>query len=158
MPLSSLSAWVLFFPPSLPAFISWTLFSNLVKCNIWCSVPELSSENLRTCFQIVNAYIYLSATDFLQVRHTNTYTHTYTDTNSHTTYRTSPRLYEFYFHRTMQNHCVGPSVICWKTSRMRDRSKCSRYRQSIPLTHITKLDLFILSLTFLRVHLFIPPP
>ncbi|KAI3372761.1 hypothetical protein L3Q82_023218 [Scortum barcoo] len=27
---------------------------------------ELSSENLRTCFQIVNAYIYLSATDFLQ--------------------------------------------------------------------------------------------
>uniref|UniRef100_A0AAQ4P8I1 Importin-11 n=1 Tax=Gasterosteus aculeatus aculeatus TaxID=481459 RepID=A0AAQ4P8I1_GASAC len=28
---------------------------------------ELSSENLRTCFQIVNAYLYLSATDFLQV-------------------------------------------------------------------------------------------
>ncbi|KAJ7993623.1 hypothetical protein DPEC_G00256550 [Dallia pectoralis] len=27
---------------------------------------ELSSENLRTCFQIVNAYIYLSASDFLQ--------------------------------------------------------------------------------------------
>ncbi|KAK6313472.1 hypothetical protein J4Q44_G00168190 [Coregonus suidteri] len=27
---------------------------------------ELSSENLRTCLQIVNAYIYLSATDFLQ--------------------------------------------------------------------------------------------
>ncbi|KAM3868244.1 importin-11 [Diretmus argenteus] len=27
---------------------------------------ELSSENLRTCFQIVNAYIYLSATEFLQ--------------------------------------------------------------------------------------------
>uniref|UniRef100_A0A674MF85 Importin-11 n=1 Tax=Takifugu rubripes TaxID=31033 RepID=A0A674MF85_TAKRU len=27
---------------------------------------ELSSENLRTCFQIVNAYLYLSATDFLQ--------------------------------------------------------------------------------------------
>uniref|UniRef100_A0A673ZEI3 Importin-11 n=1 Tax=Salmo trutta TaxID=8032 RepID=A0A673ZEI3_SALTR len=27
---------------------------------------EMSSENLRTCFQIVNAYIYLSATDFLQ--------------------------------------------------------------------------------------------
>uniref|UniRef100_A0A3Q3G2L6 Importin-11 n=1 Tax=Kryptolebias marmoratus TaxID=37003 RepID=A0A3Q3G2L6_KRYMA len=26
----------------------------------------LSSENLRTCFQIVNAYIYLSATEFLQ--------------------------------------------------------------------------------------------
>ncbi|KAJ3604292.1 hypothetical protein NHX12_029033 [Muraenolepis orangiensis] len=31
-----------------------------------CSVSELSSENMRTCFQIVNAYIYLSATDFLQ--------------------------------------------------------------------------------------------
>ncbi|XP_047197226.1 importin-11 [Hippoglossus stenolepis] len=27
---------------------------------------ELSSENLRTCFQIVNAYIYLSAAEFLQ--------------------------------------------------------------------------------------------
>ncbi|XP_034026426.1 importin-11 [Thalassophryne amazonica] len=27
---------------------------------------ELSSENLRTCFQIVNAYLYLSATEFLQ--------------------------------------------------------------------------------------------
>uniref|UniRef100_A0A3B4Y3B8 Importin-11 n=1 Tax=Seriola lalandi dorsalis TaxID=1841481 RepID=A0A3B4Y3B8_SERLL len=27
---------------------------------------EMSSENLRTCFQIVNAYIYLSATEFLQ--------------------------------------------------------------------------------------------
>uniref|UniRef100_A0A665X736 Importin-11 n=1 Tax=Echeneis naucrates TaxID=173247 RepID=A0A665X736_ECHNA len=27
---------------------------------------ELSSENVRTCFQIVNAYIYLSATEFLQ--------------------------------------------------------------------------------------------
>ncbi|XP_058492386.1 importin-11 [Solea solea] len=27
---------------------------------------ELSSENLRTCFHIVNAYIYLSATEFLQ--------------------------------------------------------------------------------------------
>uniref|UniRef100_A0A8C3G460 Importin-11 n=1 Tax=Cyclopterus lumpus TaxID=8103 RepID=A0A8C3G460_CYCLU len=27
---------------------------------------DLSSENLRTCFQIVNAYLYLSATDFLQ--------------------------------------------------------------------------------------------
>uniref|UniRef100_A0A9J7XFE8 Importin-11 n=1 Tax=Cyprinus carpio carpio TaxID=630221 RepID=A0A9J7XFE8_CYPCA len=27
---------------------------------------ELSSENVRTCFQIINAYIYLSATDFLQ--------------------------------------------------------------------------------------------
>uniref|UniRef100_A0A3P9HP15 Importin-11 n=1 Tax=Oryzias latipes TaxID=8090 RepID=A0A3P9HP15_ORYLA len=27
---------------------------------------ELSSENLRTCFQIVNAYIYLSASEFLQ--------------------------------------------------------------------------------------------
>ncbi|KAF3851212.1 hypothetical protein F7725_012984 [Dissostichus mawsoni] len=28
--------------------------------------PHMSSENLRTCFQIVNAYLYLSATDFLQ--------------------------------------------------------------------------------------------
>ncbi|XP_068614105.1 importin-11-like [Brachionichthys hirsutus] len=27
---------------------------------------ELSPENLRTCFQIINAYIYLSATEFLQ--------------------------------------------------------------------------------------------
>ncbi|KAG7481216.1 hypothetical protein MATL_G00064160 [Megalops atlanticus] len=27
---------------------------------------ELSSENLRTCFQIINAYTYLSATEFLQ--------------------------------------------------------------------------------------------
>ncbi|TRY54416.1 hypothetical protein DNTS_023688 [Danionella cerebrum] len=27
---------------------------------------KLSSENVRTCFQIINAYIYLSATDFLQ--------------------------------------------------------------------------------------------
>ncbi|MBN3312396.1 IPO11 protein, partial [Atractosteus spatula] len=27
---------------------------------------ELSSENLRTCFQIINAYVYLSSTDFLQ--------------------------------------------------------------------------------------------
>ncbi|CAL8330961.1 unnamed protein product, partial [Arctogadus glacialis] len=27
---------------------------------------ELTSENMRTCFQIINAYIYLSATDFLQ--------------------------------------------------------------------------------------------
>uniref|UniRef100_A0A7N6BG30 Importin-11 n=1 Tax=Anabas testudineus TaxID=64144 RepID=A0A7N6BG30_ANATE len=27
---------------------------------------ELSSENLRTCFQIINAYVYLSATEFLQ--------------------------------------------------------------------------------------------
>lgn len=27
---------------------------------------EMSSENVRTCFQIVNAYLYLSATDFLQ--------------------------------------------------------------------------------------------
>uniref|UniRef100_A0A8C4S9Z7 Importin-11 n=1 Tax=Erpetoichthys calabaricus TaxID=27687 RepID=A0A8C4S9Z7_ERPCA len=27
---------------------------------------ELSSENLRTCFQIVNAYVFLSATEFLQ--------------------------------------------------------------------------------------------
>lgn len=27
---------------------------------------ELSSENVRTCFQIISAYIYLSATDFLQ--------------------------------------------------------------------------------------------
>uniref|UniRef100_A0A8C6PNF4 Importin-11 n=1 Tax=Nothobranchius furzeri TaxID=105023 RepID=A0A8C6PNF4_NOTFU len=27
---------------------------------------ELSAENLRTCFQIVNAYIYLAATEFLQ--------------------------------------------------------------------------------------------
>ncbi|KAK5932374.1 hypothetical protein CgunFtcFv8_004081 [Champsocephalus gunnari] len=26
----------------------------------------MSSENMRTCFQIVNAYLYLSATDFLQ--------------------------------------------------------------------------------------------
>uniref|UniRef100_A0A672GCJ5 Importin-11 n=1 Tax=Salarias fasciatus TaxID=181472 RepID=A0A672GCJ5_SALFA len=33
---------------------------------------ELSSENLRTCFQIVNAYIYLSATEFLQVSLTHT--------------------------------------------------------------------------------------
>jgi len=31
------------------------------------SISELSSENVRTCFQIINAYIYLSATDFLQV-------------------------------------------------------------------------------------------
>lgn len=30
-------------------------------------VAEVSSENLRTCFQIVNAYLYLSATEFLQV-------------------------------------------------------------------------------------------
>nr|XP_046243675.1 importin-11 [Scatophagus argus] len=30
------------------------------------ALMELSSENLRTCFQIVNAYIYLSATEFLQ--------------------------------------------------------------------------------------------
>ncbi|KAM7391440.1 hypothetical protein PAMP_022129 [Pampus punctatissimus] len=31
------------------------------------ALMELSSENMRTCFQIVNAYIYLSATEFLQV-------------------------------------------------------------------------------------------
>lgn len=30
-------------------------------------VAEVSAENLRTCFQIVNAYLYLSATEFLQV-------------------------------------------------------------------------------------------
>lgn len=37
------------------------------------SVSELSSENLRTCFQIINAYVYLSATEFLQVRRTKPY-------------------------------------------------------------------------------------
>lgn len=42
---------------------------QFVKCNIYISVLELSSENLRTCFHIVNGYIYLSATEFLQVRH-----------------------------------------------------------------------------------------
>ncbi|XP_076021290.1 importin-11 isoform X1 [Genypterus blacodes] len=36
------------------------LFQNM------SALLELSSENLRTCFQIVNAYLYLSATDFLQ--------------------------------------------------------------------------------------------
>lgn len=46
-------------------------FFLVVKIFIVFSVPELSSENLRTCFQIVNAYLYLSATDFLQVRHSN---------------------------------------------------------------------------------------
>uniref|UniRef100_A0A671TIN7 Importin-11 n=1 Tax=Sparus aurata TaxID=8175 RepID=A0A671TIN7_SPAAU len=30
------------------------------------ALMEMSSENMRTCFQIVNAYIYLSATEFLQ--------------------------------------------------------------------------------------------
>ncbi|KAL3062780.1 importin-11 [Trematomus bernacchii] len=30
------------------------------------ALMEMSSENMRTCFQIVNAYLYLSATDFLQ--------------------------------------------------------------------------------------------
>ncbi|MGH0188131.1 UNVERIFIED_CONTAM: hypothetical protein FKN15_028214 [Acipenser sinensis] len=29
--------------------------------------PAMSSENLRTCFQIVNAYIFLSSSEFLQV-------------------------------------------------------------------------------------------
>lgn len=63
--MSSLSAC--FFPrPCLhPSF----------KCYIWCSVSELSSENLRTCFQIVNAYLYLSATEFLQVRDIHSHTH-----------------------------------------------------------------------------------
>ncbi|KAB5511424.1 hypothetical protein PHYPO_G00250650, partial [Pangasianodon hypophthalmus] len=34
---------------------------------------EMSTENVRTCFQIINSYMYLSATDFLQVRHTKTH-------------------------------------------------------------------------------------
>uniref|UniRef100_A0A8P4GJP5 Importin-11 n=1 Tax=Dicentrarchus labrax TaxID=13489 RepID=A0A8P4GJP5_DICLA len=49
MLLSSLSS-CFFLPPAC-----LHQFSNL-----------MSSENLRTCFQIVNAYIYLSATEFLQ--------------------------------------------------------------------------------------------
>lgn len=49
----------------------------LLKCIIVFSFPELSSENLRTCFQIVNAYLYLSATDFLQVTHTQMITVVY---------------------------------------------------------------------------------
>lgn len=49
----------------------------LVKCIIVFFVPELSSENMRTCFQIVNAYLYLSATDFLQVTHTRLITMVY---------------------------------------------------------------------------------
>uniref|UniRef100_A0A8C5N3S8 Importin-11 n=1 Tax=Gouania willdenowi TaxID=441366 RepID=A0A8C5N3S8_GOUWI len=36
------------------------LFQNM------SALLEMSSENLRTCFQIVNAYLYLSASDFLQ--------------------------------------------------------------------------------------------
>lgn len=55
--------------------VSMLLFAYIFTCSkdfhCFFSVPELSSENLRTCFQIVNAYLYLSATDFLQVRHSN---------------------------------------------------------------------------------------
>lgn len=80
MPLSSLSASI--FPHSLYNH-KFIIFFNLVKCNIWCSVPELSSENLRTCFQIVNAYIYLSATEFLQVRYALTHTHTHSKIHIH---------------------------------------------------------------------------
>lgn len=52
----------------LCAYIFFTCL--LLKCIIVFPFPELSSENLRTCFQIVNAYLYLSATEFLQVTHT----------------------------------------------------------------------------------------
>lgn len=44
----------------------WYCFT-LVSFLFCFSISELSSENMRTCFQIINAYIYLSATDFLQV-------------------------------------------------------------------------------------------
>lgn len=44
----------------------WYCFT-LVSFLFCFSISELSSENVRTCFQIINAYIYLSATDFLQV-------------------------------------------------------------------------------------------
>lgn len=58
--------------------LSAYIFFNL-SFNFTCffSFPELSSENLRTCFQIVNAYLYLSATDFLQVTHTQMITVVY---------------------------------------------------------------------------------
>lgn len=133
---ASISLTACFFP-SLPASINSTLPSNLVKFNIWlCFVTELSSENLRTCFQIVNAYIYLSATEFLQVRgtHTNacTQTHTCRDLKSHT-FVNFLFIWLFSFCRTLQNHCVAPSVICSKTSRMRDKSKCSRYHHPLLL-------------------------
>lgn len=58
--------------PFKACFNFFLLISLLVvKIFIVFSVPELSSENMRTCIQIVNAYLYLSATDFLQVRHSN---------------------------------------------------------------------------------------
>lgn len=54
---------LLFFSEILLLWYCFTLVSFL-----FCfSISELSSENVRTCFQIINAYIYLSATDFLQV-------------------------------------------------------------------------------------------
>uniref|UniRef100_A0A8C6TSF1 Importin-11 n=1 Tax=Neogobius melanostomus TaxID=47308 RepID=A0A8C6TSF1_9GOBI len=39
---------------------------QLNKCLCPPLTPFLPSENMRTCFQIVNAYLYLSATEFLQ--------------------------------------------------------------------------------------------
>lgn len=72
VPLSSLSACL-----CIPVSACIHHFSPFLQLGwsltyIWCSVSELSSENMRTCFQIVNAYIYLSATEFLQVRHKHT--------------------------------------------------------------------------------------
>ncbi len=51
---------------SLRDIALWYCFT-LVSVLFCFSISELSSENMRTCFQIINAYIYLSATDFLQV-------------------------------------------------------------------------------------------
>lgn len=152
VPLSSLSACL-----CIPVSACIHHFSPFLQLGwsltyIWCSVSELSSENMRTCFQIVNAYIYLSATEFLQVRHKHTcciqLTIAYIDGFRY--------IYVFFFvsfvsNRTMQNHCVDLSAIFWKTSRMRDRSKYSRYCYSIPVTHRIKL-LFIHSLSFFIIH------
>lgn len=69
-PLLSPSLLVFMFSPncyfSLRYIALWYCFT-LVSFLFCFSISELSSENVRTCFQIINAYIYLSATDFLQV-------------------------------------------------------------------------------------------
>lgn len=103
------------YPPFFPSFLLYVPvcvhhfsveFSLVKSINMSLSVSELSSDNLRTCFQIVNAYVYLSATEFLQVRHPKTYyillSHRETRKSEET--KTSMHIYTIYSMTAISNH------------------------------------------------------
>lgn len=116
-------------PPSNSSSVLSVNDFKFVPCD--CCVVEVSAENIRTCFQIVNAYLYLSAVEFLQV------------SDWHLPY--IPRLKHLAklplisslclpANRTMQSRCAAPSAICSVTLQTRDKFKFSRYRCSTPFT------------------------